>query len=96
MEQGNGISELKVAMARIEQSTADMSSQLRDIKHDIKGLEQSNQAIGVLAVRVNTVEDRVASLEDSQKWVVRVMTGAIITAVMGLILIKTGIGIKIG
>lgn len=75
-------------IGKLEGTLELLEARLRDIDLTLKTHLQST---ATLAPRIDAIEDRVKKLEDGTTWIVTKVFGIVVTALIGLVIIKFGI-----
>lgn len=89
--QGEQINKLAPAaeVAQLRHDIADLENQQRDFEREVNAkIEALGKNVPTLGDH-NAHEERTTKLESNQSWVIRSVVGAVITAIMGLVVLKT-------
>lgn len=75
-------------IGKLEGTLEQLDARLKDLDSTMKAHLQTMASLGP---RIDALEHRVQGLEDGKNWVLKTVGGVIIVALLGLIVIKTGI-----
>lgn len=85
-------------LGTLEASIKKLDDQIGNFDSTLKDMRAEIQSVLKLTLdhspRINALEHRVKELEDDKKWLWRTIGAIIVSAIMGLILIKTGISLR--
>ena len=85
---GEDITNLKITSARIETKVDNIIDTLKEHIKEEGEYRKSQNAYHKLIMEQKADKEVVDDLKDNQKWVVRSIIGIVITAVVGLIIVK--------
>ncbi len=85
MEEAHFTQKDRETLGKLSESSAVLESKLDRAIDDIKGLSNNFAS----KTSVDNIEKRVKSIEDNNKWVVRVVLGIVISAILGLVVVTT-------
>ena len=75
------MNDLKVSVARIETTVDHMS-------RSVDRLQTLLDTVNSHGTRIEVLETRVKTLEDGKNWVIKIVVGAVLVALVGIVVVK--------
>lgn len=73
-----------------EFSTGELMRRMTDIQQTVHQIQARMESDYVRTIQLDEVTRRVGALEDTQKWLVRLILGVVIMALLGVVITKAG------
>lgn len=73
-----------------EISTGEIGRRLDFLTREVHEMRSRVEGAAILGAQMLSLDRRVSSMEDTQRWLVRIVIGAVVLALLGLIIVQGG------
>lgn len=86
------LQDVRISVAKIEAQSAEANRRLDKIERVLESITATATAIATMSSKIDNHERRLKGIEDALMWVGRIVIGAVVLAILGLVIVKTGVG----